>query len=90
MQLKLIEFIQKLTEEELTNEIIIPLIEKIHPGKIEYTHSANEAGRDLVSFGSDLLNRPHILCAQIRLNKFLMVLLLAKFKKLLNLLRKLG
>ena len=66
MQLKLIEFIQKLTEEELTNEIIIPLIEKIHPGKIEYTHSANEAGRDLVSFGSDLLNRPHILCAQIK------------------------
>jgi len=44
----------------------MPLIEKIHPGKIEYTHSANEAGRDLVSFGSDSLNRSHILCIQVK------------------------
>ena len=53
-------------EEKLTSAVVIPLVEVLHPGRIEYTHSTNEAGRDIVSFGRDSLGRPHILCVQIK------------------------
>jgi hypothetical protein len=59
----------QLEEEDLTNDVLIPLIKKLSPGRIEYTHSANEAGRDLVSFGKDNLNREHILCVQVKADK---------------------
>lgn len=63
---KVLKGLLKLEEEELTNEVIQPLLEKIHPGRVEYTHSPIEAGRDLVSFGKDYLSRPHILCVQVK------------------------
>jgi len=66
MQPILLQAISELDEKQLTLDIVIPLIEKTHPGRIEYTHSPNEAGRDIVSFGTDLLNRPHILCVQVK------------------------
>lgn len=59
----------QLEEKDLTHDVLIPLINKLHPGRIEYTHSAIEAGRDLVSFGKDNLNRPHILCVQVKADK---------------------
>lgn len=58
--------ISKLKEEELTKEIVIPLIEKLHPGKIEYTHSSIESGRDIISYGKDTLDRQHIICIQVK------------------------
>lgn len=58
--------ISALKEKELTLEILIPLVEKLHPGRTEYTHSTMEAGRDIVSFGKDYLGRQHILCIQAK------------------------
>lgn len=55
-----------LGEEELTGRVVIPFIEAVHPGRIEYTHSPDEAGRDIISFGRDLLGRLHILCVQVK------------------------
>lgn len=66
---KLQKALMQLEEKDLTHDVIIPLIRKLHPGRIEYTHSANEAGRDIVSFGKDSLKRQHILCIQIKANK---------------------
>ena len=63
---KVLKGLEGLEEEELTQEVIQPLIEVLHPGRIEYTHSPTEAGRDLVSYGRDCLNRPHILCVQVK------------------------
>ena len=66
MQLKLLKSLANLDEEQLTKEIVIPLIHKLHPGKIEYTHSPIEGGRDIVSFGYDQLKRQDILCVQVK------------------------
>jgi energy-coupling factor transporter ATP-binding protein EcfA2 len=60
------ENISKLDEKNFTREIVIPLIEKVHPGEIEYTHSPIEVGRDIVSYGQDFIDRPHILCVQVK------------------------
>jgi len=60
------EKISSFQEQKLTSTIIIPLIESIHQGTIEYTHSNNESGRDIVSFGKDLIGRSHILCVQVK------------------------
>ncbi|MCP4763562.1 MAG: AAA family ATPase [archaeon] len=63
---KLAKSIQLLEEPILTEKIIIPLILKVHPGKIEYTHSNIEGGRDIVSYGIDCIGRKHILCIQVK------------------------
>ncbi len=63
---RLLEGLRRLSEEELTTEVILPLIAKLHPGRIEYTHSSIEAGRDLVSFGQGCSGRPHILVVQVK------------------------
>jgi hypothetical protein len=63
---KLHEEISKLPEETLTLEVIIPLVRILHPGKVEYTHSSVEAGRDIISVGTDNLHRQHILCIQVK------------------------
>lgn len=63
------ENISTLDEKAFTESIVIPFIEKIHPGKIEYTHSSIEGGRDIVSFGLDSLDRSHILCIQVKSSK---------------------
>ena len=63
------ENISTLDEKTFTESIVIPFIEKIHPGKIEYTHSSIEGGRDIVSFGLDSLDRSHILCIQVKSSK---------------------
>jgi hypothetical protein len=55
-----------LGEEQLTAQVMCPLIETLHPGRIEYTHSTIEAGRDIVSYGRDALDRQHILCVQVK------------------------
>jgi energy-coupling factor transporter ATP-binding protein EcfA2 len=62
LELKLQKAITKLNEEDLTSEILAPLIEVLHPGKIEYTHSPIEDRRAIVSFGYDSLRRSHVLC----------------------------
>lgn len=61
--------ISKLEEDFLVNKLICPLLEIIHPGRIEFTHSSNEAGRDIISFGKDALGRDDILCIQAKANK---------------------
>ncbi len=61
--------LQLMSEEELTRNIILPLINAIHIGKIEYTHSAIEAGRDIISFGKDILGREKTLCIQVKSDK---------------------
>lgn len=61
-----LEALMTLEETELTARVIRPLIEHLHPGRLEYTHSPEEAGRDLVSFGRDALGRRHILCVQVK------------------------
>lgn len=66
---KLLKALTQMEEYALINEVIIPLLKELHPGRVEYTHSAIEAGRDLVSFGKDILNRQHILCVQVKANK---------------------
>lgn len=58
--------IANLKEVELTNDIVIPLVEKLHPGRIEYTHSTIEAGRDIISYGKDTIDRQHIICIQVK------------------------
>jgi DNA polymerase III delta prime subunit len=65
----LLKALNNMKEHILVNDVIVPLIEKIHPGRVEYTHSTIEAGRDIVSFGKDSLNRQHILCIQAKANK---------------------
>jgi len=57
-----------LEEEHLSAQIIRPVLEKLHPGRLEYTHSGDEAGRDLISFGRDPLlpSRGHIFCVQVK------------------------
>jgi hypothetical protein len=54
------------SEEKFTEEVLFPLIKELHPGNIEYTHSSIEAGRDIVSFGRDILGRQHVLCIQVK------------------------
>lgn len=66
---KLLKALIQMEEQDLTSNVIIPLLEKVHPGRVEYTHSPIEAGRDIVSFGKDSLKRQHILCVQIKANK---------------------
>lgn len=66
---KLLKALTQMEEYALVNEVVCPLIKKLHPGKIEYTHSANEAGRDIISFGKDTLKRQNILCVQVKANK---------------------
>ena len=66
---KLQKELMQLEEIVLTREVINPLIEKLHPGRIEYTHSSIESGRDIVSFGTDSINRSHVLCVQIKADK---------------------
>lgn len=61
--------ILSLDEQEVIDRLVFPLIKKIHPGKVEYTHSANEAGKDIISFGRDRLDRKHILCVQVKADK---------------------
>jgi hypothetical protein len=61
--------ILSLDEQEIIDYLIFPLISKVHSGKLEYTHSANEAGKDIISFGRDSLNRKHILCIQVKADK---------------------
>lgn len=61
--------ILSLEEQEVIDKLVFPLIMKIHPGKIEYTHSANEAGKDIISFGIDNLGRKHVLCVQVKADK---------------------
>ena len=55
-----------LPEDDLTSQVIVPLVNALHPGRIEYTHSPVEAGRDIVSYGRDALGRQHILCVQVK------------------------
>src|ERR1035441_9160106 len=55
-----------LAEDDLTSQVISPLVNVLHPGRIEYTHSPVEAGRDIVSYGHDALGRQHILCVQVK------------------------
>lgn len=55
-----------LKEPSLTRLVILPLLEAIHPGRVEYTHSSSERGRDVISFGKDSLKRPHILAVQVK------------------------
>jgi ATPase family associated with various cellular activities (AAA) len=62
----LLRAIKTLGEEELTAKVVVPFVEALHPGLIEYTHSSDEAGRDVISFGRDSLVRPHILCVQVK------------------------
>ena len=62
----LLTALMALEEPELTSQVIRPLIEALHPGRIEYTHSPVEAGRDLVSLGRDALGRTHTLCVQVK------------------------
>jgi hypothetical protein len=62
--------IMRMDEEGFTRTIVQPLLERLHPGPIEYTHSALEAGRDLVSYGEDSLGRKHVLCVQVKATPF--------------------
>lgn len=63
---KILDKLKSLTEDEFIDSVIVPIAKELHPGRIEYTHSTIEAGRDLVSFGKDTLGREHILCLQAK------------------------
>ena len=56
----------ELSEEDLTALVIRPLVEKLRKGRVEYTHSSIEAGRDVVSFSVDDLGRLDVLCIQVK------------------------
>jgi len=62
----LVQALMAMGEGDLCAQVVRPLVETLHPGRIEYTHSPNESGRDFVSFGGDCLGRPHILCVQVK------------------------
>jgi hypothetical protein len=62
----LLEQLQKLSEPIFTKEVVIPLLAKILNGRVEYTHSATEAGRDLVIFAQDQFGYDKIYCAQVK------------------------
>lgn len=63
------EKLTELSEKELTKRVIIPLLAEIHGGGQEYTCSPLESGRDVVSVGTDILDRPHVLAVQVRKEK---------------------
>lgn len=44
----------------------MPFLEQVLKGHIEYTHSATEAGRDIVVFTSDPLGKEKIYCIQVK------------------------
>ena len=58
--------ISKLNEKEFTQKVVLPLIEAVHPGEIEYTHSPIEGGRDIVSYSWDKIDRQNIICVQVK------------------------
>jgi hypothetical protein len=65
---KLLRILGKLEESELINMVLYPLLEIIHPGRLEFTHSTNEAGRDIISYGKSIIDRDDILCVQVKAN----------------------
>jgi SpoVK/Ycf46/Vps4 family AAA+-type ATPase len=62
----ILDAMTRLGDEDLTSEVIIPLVEILHPGKIEYSSHVNSAKRLLVSSGVASLKRPHLLCVQVK------------------------
>lgn len=57
-----------LEEAVFTRRVVVPLLRALEPkARIEETHGANEAGRDLICFSTHPhLNRPRVLCIQVK------------------------
>jgi hypothetical protein len=63
-KLSLIEAIGKLVSDDLLSEVVEPLTQTLHPGRVEYAHLSDGLDRSILSFGQDSLRRSHVLCVQ--------------------------
>src|SRR5262245_53577808 len=59
-------FLQSLNEAELTELVIIPLLEKMGYADIRYTHGVSERGKDVVFCRNDALAGVQYLAATIK------------------------
>ncbi|HBB89043.1 MAG TPA: hypothetical protein DC047_15670 [Blastocatellia bacterium] len=62
----LLDSISRLNEDELMSEVIVPLVAVLHPGKIDYVSSSNDANAILISYGIDRIKKSHILGVQVK------------------------
>jgi energy-coupling factor transporter ATP-binding protein EcfA2 len=58
------EAVSELGMESLTDEVLSPLLQVLHPGSIEHISFSSEYGRALLSSGHDFLKRSHMLGVQ--------------------------
>lgn len=61
-----IKFLQTLSEAELTELVIMPLLEKMNYREIRYTHGISERGKDIVFVREDQLAGPQYQAAAIK------------------------
>src|ERR1044072_5723616 len=61
-----LKFLQTLSERELTELVIIPLLEKLGYREIRYTHGPGERGKDIVFAREDHLTGPPHLAAAVK------------------------
>lgn len=66
MHFLLLKALQRMQEEQFTEDVVIPFVKAVHPGLVEYVHSALEAGRDILSIGRDEIGREDVLCVQVK------------------------
>src|SRR5215470_5294481 len=64
----LLASLRHVSEQHLTRYVILPLIRAMYPdSRLEETHGADEAGRDVVCRTTHArLRRPWILCVQVK------------------------
>jgi TIR domain/NACHT domain len=65
VQSTLIDALGKQKQEDFLSKIVIPLVEKLHPGHIEFTTLPDEINRGVISFGFDLLKKHHLLYVHV-------------------------
>ena len=68
---KILEAIQNYPENNLTKDIIIPVLKKMGFEKVEFFGGVSEEGKDLVFWETDKLDSVHLHVAQVKHFKFL-------------------
>lgn len=62
----LVEALSRLADDDLMDEVIIPLVAELHPGKIESAVLSRKGVGNIVSVGSHRLGRAHTLFINVR------------------------
>jgi hypothetical protein len=62
----LISKMQSLSEIDLTDDVIIPLLSKLGFAKVEYTGGVSEGGKDIVCYGPDKFGDREIVAIQVK------------------------